>query len=334
MRLIALCPHSWKETQDNMRYEQGEEHGDNASLMLVDGGYLLTWNRGTIQVTVSTDPVTNLPSIPMVQSFKGFKAYAAAFSSFPTVIPDNDDESVDNAMDINIDSRDDASIDEPYPSHTRVHFDTKKNVHEPPVNIDDPLTHRDNALFLSWHIKLGHAPFNLIRWAAMLGLLSKKLQKCQNTVCPACLYGKQKCRPWQTKATPDTKIKKTTFPGQCVSVDQLISRTPGLVAQTTGCLTTAHYQVATIFVDHYSDLDYVHVQESTSVDKTIEAKRAFERFAHHRGVTIRHYHADNSIFASNGFWQEVESCGQSISFCGVRAHHQNGVAERRIQDLT
>ena len=123
-------------------------------------------------------------------------------------------------------------------------------------------------------------------------------------------------------------------PGQCVSVDQLISGTPGLVGQTTGKLTTSRFSVATIFVDHYSDLDYVHVQETTSAADTVDAKKAFERFCEERGVKVMHYHADNGIFASNGFREEVQRCGQTISFCGVGAHHQNGVAERCIQDLT
>ena len=57
-----------------------------------------------------------------------------------------------------------------------------------------------------------------------------------------------------------------------MSVDQLISGTPGLVGQTSGKLTTARYKVATIFVDHYSDLDYVHVQESTSATETIAVR--------------------------------------------------------------
>ena len=76
------------------------------------------------------------------------------------------------------------------------------------------------------------------------------------------------------------------------------------------------------------------MQESTSAEETVDAKRAFEAFAKERGVTIKHYHADNGIFASNGFREEVMNCGQSISFCGVGAHHQNGIAERRIQDLS
>ena len=147
-------------------------------------------------------------------------------------------------------------------------------------HIDDPVTHRDEALFLSWHVKLGHAPFRNIRWAAKLGILPSKLQHCRNVVCPACLYGKQKRRPWRSKGAKaqDHRIKKAMSPGECVSVDQLISGTPGLVGQTTGKLTTARYKVATIFVDHYSDLDYVHVQESTLAHDTIKAKQCFERF--------------------------------------------------------
>ena len=86
-------------------------------------------------------------------------------------------------------------------------------------------------------------------------------------------------------------------------------------------------------MDHYSDLDYVHVQESTSATDTVEAKKRFEQFCNDRGVQVKHYHADNGIFASKGFRDEVQRCGQTLSFCGVGAHHQNGVAERRIQDL-
>jgi hypothetical protein len=31
--------------------------------------------------------------------------------------------------------------------------------------------------------------------------------------------------------------------------------------------------------------------------------------------------------------KDIESKGQTISFCGVGAHHQNGIAEKRIGDL-
>ncbi len=154
-------------------------------------------------------------------------------------------------------------------------------------------------------------------------------------MCPACLYVKQKRRPWRHKGTDSTKEKnKAMRPGQFVSCDQLISGTPGLVGQISGKLTKSRYWLATVFVDNFSGLDYVHFQESTSAQETMEAKHAFERFSKAQGVTIKHYHCDNGVFVLRMFREEIKKCGQTIPFCGVGAHHQNGVAKRRIQDLS
>jgi hypothetical protein len=51
-------------------------------------------------------------------------------------------------------------------------------------------------------------------------------------------------------------------------------------------------------------------------------------------VTINHYHADNGRFGDNAFMQLVAKSGQTIYFCGVNAHFQNGIAEKRICDLS
>jgi hypothetical protein len=51
------------------------------------------------------------------------------------------------------------------------------------------------------------------------------------------------------------------------------------------------------------------------------------------GVMIQHYHADNGRFANSGFANAVKKQQQNISFCGVNAHFQNGIAEKRIRDL-
>jgi hypothetical protein len=48
---------------------------------------------------------------------------------------------------------------------------------------------------------------------------------------------------------------------------------------------------------------------------------------------VQHYHADNGRFADNKFCEAVAQKGQSLTFCGVNAHFQNGVAERRIREL-
>jgi hypothetical protein len=67
-----------------------------------------------------------------------------------------------------------------------------------------------------------------------------------------------------------------------------------------------------------------------SFKETLEAKTAFEAFAKTCGVTIGHYHADNGRFAENAWRSDMASKGRQLTFCGVRAHHQNGRAEKKI----
>ena len=52
----------------------------------------------------------------------------------------------------------------------------------------------------------------------------------------------------------------------------MISLTPGIIAQMAGFLTKERYTCATVFVDHNSNLSYVHFQKSTSAEYTLEAK--------------------------------------------------------------
>jgi hypothetical protein len=54
------------------------------------------------------------------------------------------------------------------------------------------------------------------------------------------------------------------------------SPTPGLIGQLKGFPTTQRYMAATIFVDHFSRLSFVHLQQSLTSGDTVKAKRAFE----------------------------------------------------------
>ena len=186
-----------------------------------------------------------------------------------------------------------------------------------------------------WHYKLGYLPFSTINRMSMCGELPTRLHKAHDPMCVACQYGKATRRAWRTKSTPN-KIsgqKTITKAGQCVSIDQMVSPIPGLIAQMKGIPTKARYTGATIFVDHFSDITYVHLQKSLSAAETIEAKHAFERWTNSCGVKVTHYHADNGRFAETAFMADVAVKGQTISFCGVNAHFQNGRAERRIRSL-
>jgi hypothetical protein len=100
------------------------------------------------------------------------------------------------------------------------------------------------------------------------------------------------------------------------------------VPHMKGLPTKKRYTSATVFVDHHSHFSYVYLQQSTNAEETIQAKEAFERFSDSHGIKVRHYHADNGRFAENRWVVHVKEKGQTMSFSGVNAHHQNGVAER------
>ncbi len=71
-----------------------------------------------------------------------------------------------------------------------------------------------------------------------------------------------------------------------------------------------------------------------TLDETILAKHAYKRFLSSIGVTLKAYHADNGQFADKGFRDHCITCNQVITFCGVGSHHQNGIAEQKIKELT
>ena len=87
----------------------------------------------------------------------------------------------------------------------------------------------------------------------------------------------------------------------------------------------------TIFVDHASGFIYVANQVTLGVWDTITLKRRFEQMASGGGVKIAQYRADTGIFLLREFENEIERTNQAISFSGVGAQHQNGIAEQGIR---
>jgi len=97
-----------------------------------------------------------------------------------------------------------------------------------------------------------------------------------------------------------------------------------------GQITGRRYLYATVFIDHFSDFTYVHLQETLTSADTLNAKHAFEAKCHTHEVPVMHYHCDNGQFADNAFNNSVSSSRQTISYCFVNAHFQNGRAEKKI----
>lgn len=156
-------------------------------------------------------------------------------------------------------------------------------------------------------------------------------------VYPGCAYGKAHRKPWRTKPKKgqvQRGIQPATCPGQVVSIDQLVSPTPGFVPTHRGIPTTSRYKGATIFVDHHSDFTYAHLMKELDAEATVQAKQEFERQCALHGVQVQHYHADNGLFNTKAFKTSCAHAKQGLTFCGVNAHHQNGKAESRIKDVT
>ena len=114
----------------------------------------------------------------------------------------------------------------------------------------------------------------------------------------------------------------------------MVSAQPGIVPQEKGAMTRARIWGATIFVDYATKFIKVHLMQNATGEATLEAKNSFEQACASRGVTPKHYHANNGRFAETTFTSDCKSKLQKLTFCGVGAHHQNGVAENTIKQLT
>lgn len=99
-------------------------------------------------------------------------------------------------------------------------------------------------------------------------------------------------------------------------------------------MTRARIWAATVFVDYVTGYIHVGLMTDQSGDQTLQCKHDFEHKCATRGVDVKHYHADNGRFAEKTFLDSIKQCMQRITFCGVGAHHQNGITENTIKQLT
>ncbi len=190
------------------------------------------------------------------------------------------------------------------------------------------------AKLMRWHYHLGHLTFPMLKQLALNGKIPKKLAKVLPPKCAGCLFGAMTKLSWQGKETKaNHEVFVSTKSGECILVDQMTSTEVRFFAQLKGKLTKKRYECATVFVNHYSRLRFVHLQLADKSDKTLAAKLAFKQYAAEHGVKILHYHCDNG-FHNNAFQQACHEARQQLTFCGVNAHFQKGIAERAIQDLS
>ena len=88
----------------------------------------------------------------------------------------------------------------------------------------------------------------------------------------------------------------------------------------------------TIDNDAASGLIWVENQVLLGANETIVGKAWFEQWLWGQAVAeVSHYHSDNGILVKVSYCKDCEGKGQTMSFSGVGAQHQNSRAERAIQ---
>ncbi len=93
--------------------------------------------------------------------------------------------------------------------------------------------------------------------------------------------------PWRSKESASShKNFVAAKPGVVVSDNQMELTEVGFFAQLKGSLTKKRYRYCTVFVDHFSQLHFVHLQIDDSAAETMLAKQEFEKFAAKHGVCI------------------------------------------------
>jgi hypothetical protein len=341
----VMSPQHWAQTaKDNSPRPRG------TCARIYDNCLVLRWSHRRFTRTIPLNiKGTNIAELYTAPNYNKFSAFCQSAGLSDDI--DADDQPV-LAMPAHLIEDEDDFVGDPSPAfdveeeQSDQYFPTRDSplqttfkLDGPTVNLptvipdeEDKVKLSDVSLLLRYHHRMGHAPMSKLQEMARQGILPSSLAKCPVPLCTACAYGKATRRPWRVKGRQQ-HTKTITHPGQCISVDQLISPTPGYIAQLRGIPTKKRYQAATIFVDQYSGAGFVYCQKTTSALETIEAKERFESWAAAQGVSILHYHADNGIFADNQFRKAVTEAKQTLSFCGVNAHFQNGFAERRIREL-
>ena len=124
------------------------------------------------------------------------------------------------------------------------------------------------------------------------------------------------------------------LPGDCISTDQYECRVKGRLPNSKGKEDPEKmYSGGTVFVDHASGVIKIHHQVSLGASDTVRSKELHELWASEHGVSIKSYRGDNGVYKSELFKDDLKQRHQKMSYSGVGAHGQNGVAERAIQTV-
>jgi hypothetical protein len=160
----------------------------------------------------------------------------------------------------------------------------------------------------------------------------KDLANEPDPLCATCQFGKAHKK--SHKCDTGHIGKQHLVPGAGVSSDGMEAATPGQVMTTGGLPSNRRYKYCSFWVDHYSQFVYVTMHESKRAEELVKSKLEFEDFASRYNVKIKNIRADNGVYTARLFQELCLKNQQTLTFCAVGAHWQNGIAERFIGSIT
>ena len=159
--------------------------------------------------------------------------------------------------------------------------------------------------------------------------------------CSSCIQGGMERVPIKgnvhTKSpSQQGKLKREQLtPGQRIFSDQYVSSLPGKNFNGRGHLhSTRGFKGGTVFCDAASSYISIYHQQSFTGHETIESMIAFERESTEVGINIQGYNTDNGVYTAKTLIHKLQSNNQILRLSGVGAHHQNGVAENAISNIS
>jgi hypothetical protein len=308
-----------------------------------DKALTLIWNQQKYQWTIPYHPLTNTPFFCTAPALRTYHAFVALFEAAEAQYHQREhvlqmpgrlhlDKDFNAKENVHADipkkpitdsegaTSDDLTVQANNLSSGKGDKEEKETTKMGPLTFDvNPELGEDKHIYLAavhkqaklmrWHYPLGHLSFSKLKQLVLNGEIPQRLAKVNPPACTGYLFGVMTKVPWRGQET-SSEVFVATKAGQCVSVDQLVSTQVGFIAQLKGTLTKKHYTAATVFVDHYSRLKYVHLMTKLSSKETMDAKQAFEHFVNQHGLCILHYHCNNGRFADNAFKNSCSAKGQ------------------------
>ena len=195
---------------------------------------ILTWGKFT--KIIPLDPAANVATFDSAPGFSKFYAFCTQVGeanddvpvAFPMVVSDHDESTstdseggnqsqIQNHQELPSQSK----VTKPDNASRITSFDIEgpRGSEAPQVILDEEERQTENtaAEFLRIHQQLGHISPKRIQRLARLGMLPKRLAKCQIPACTACIYGKATKRPWRSKTSKSDQQKPPPKrPGKCV----------------------------------------------------------------------------------------------------------------------